>query len=300
LLALSAGAEVPAKLPTVFKTLSGVEIKNGRVLSQSDSGLKIMHDNGIVTLGAKDLPEDLARLFGVMTDVESDDAKPLPSVLSFEGRQYTNVELAGVDPDGIRFKHADGLSKIVYEKLPANLVSDYGPFDEKLAISYRSQQQEHQRELSKARLEHLRRENAEAAKAQTPTGSMPQDPPVEQARENEGVVSGGSPSSSINQKASPLVLVKLAGRSSGGKDRNVTWSTSWGSYNRTDTSFRSIRCLVTSLAAGPQIARLQCLFIVRPVGGSLTARMVLRLECASKRGTSILAGVGEYWTGKAE
>ena len=258
--AIAAKSQTAPELPPLFKTTKGVEIKNGKIMSRSDAGLKIMHDNGIITLRPTELPADITNRIGLSPSGEP-ETKSLPAAITITGKTYASAELAGIDPDGIRIVHSEGASKIPFEEMPPQLVQDFGPFDAELAIKYRAQQKEMQAAIHKARIEHIQKENEIAASSQNSPTQAPSTTTTP-----DTIVSSGD--------VSPVVLVKLSARSSGGKNRNTTWETNYGSYNREDTSSRSIYCAVSSLANTPQTVRMQCIFIVRPIQGALVGKVV--------------------------
>lgn len=54
----------------------------------------------------------------------------LPTLKTIKGMEYTDVKVTQKQPDGIRITHANGIARIIYTDLPANVVEQLGGFDE--------------------------------------------------------------------------------------------------------------------------------------------------------------------------
>lgn len=251
---VSAAAQTPVQLPPLFKTSKGAEIKNAKISAQNPDSIKVMHDGGIATIPHSQLPPEVLASLGINPAAQpSENIIKLPNPLATSKSEYADPELLAVEPDGIRIRHTLGYAKVKYEDLPAVVVEIVGPFDPKLAASFRDAQAERDREAyaaqRKAILDAQNASNASAKAAQ------------EKMDEHKNALLADP------KLVSPSVFVELTAYSTGGKSRDTDWATTWGSYSRTDVSERKMQCTIASKIGGYQRARLQCIFLTREVSG---------------------------------
>jgi hypothetical protein len=158
-----------------------------------------------------------------------------------------------VEPDGIRIRHALGSAKVKHEELPADIIALVGPFDPKLAKSFREAQLERDREAyaaqRKAIMDAQASSNASVAAA------------LQKIEEHKNALLADP------KLISPSIFVELSAFSSGGKSRDTDWATTWGSYSRSDVSKRKMQCSIISKLGGYQRCRVQCIFLTREVSG---------------------------------
>lgn len=271
-------------LPASFKTLKGVEIKNAKVTGQTPDAVKVMHDGGIATLPHNQLPPEVLTLLGVdPASTPPEDSVVLPDPLETAKNKYEKPELVSVEPDGIRIKHMLGSAKVPYEDLPPAVVALVGPFDAALATSFRAAQAERDRA------------------AYTATRKAILD-----AQQSSAVANPNNSQTDAHRTAlladpklvSPSVFVELIGQSFGGKSRDTSWTTTWGSYNRDDASSRKMLCTIRSKSSGFQRARIQCLFLTREVSGGKDLLYEIVADDLVSLGPGVTKNVGA--SGQAE
>lgn len=159
-----------------------------------------------------------------------------------------------MEPDGIRIKHSLGSAKVRYEDLPQEVITLVGPFDPERAEAFRKAEDERNREaytMARKAIEDAQRAGASA------------DLAARKALDDEKAALLADPNF-----ISPRLYIEIRAQSTGGKNRDTDWATTWGSYNRTETSKREMHCTIQSKYRGFQRARLQCLFLTRDVTGS--------------------------------
>lgn len=257
LLILIAGmsyAQQAPNLPPAFKTTKGIEFKNAKISAQNGDSIKILHDGGIATIPHGQLPPEVLALLGISaSQAPAENVIKLPDPLATAKNSYTQPELVAVEPDGIRIRHSLGSAKVRHEDLPQSVVDQVGPFDPKLAASFREAQAERDREA------YATAQRAIQAAQQAETAA---------AAENNQLVEEHKQALLADPKlVSPSVAVEISASSTGGKSRDTDWATTWGSYSRTDVSERKMVCTVRSKISGYQRARIQCIFLTREVSG---------------------------------
>lgn len=254
LTALFVYSEEPPVLPKAFKTSKGAEINNAKISAQNPDSIKVMHDGGIATIPHKQLPPEVLTILGINPATQpAEEAIKLPDPLETTKSKYETPELVAVEPDGIRIRHSLGSAKIKHEELPKDVIDLVGPFDAKLASSYREAQAERDRAayaatrkaLMEAQAESIASAKAAQEKLDEHKNALLADPKL----------------------ISPSIYVEIKAYSTGGKNRDTDWATSWGSYSRTDVSERKMYCTIQSKIGGYQRARLQCVFLTREVSG---------------------------------
>lgn len=242
------------QLPPTFKTTKGVEIKNGQITSSTETAIKVMHDGGIATIQHNQLPTEVLQLLGIEAAPPTEPAIALPDPLVTAKASYDKPELSAVEPDGIRIKHVLGSAKLRYEDLPPALLEVVGPFDPAQAESFRKAEDERAREAyAQTRKVILDAQRADAA------------PEIARQKELDDLKATLMANPNL---ISPSLSLEISASSSGGKSRDTTYATTWGSYARTETSKREMFCTIQSKTRSLQRARLQCLFLTRDVTGS--------------------------------
>jgi hypothetical protein len=78
------------------------------------------------TIAAIPPPAPVAPPPGGVPSTPSKPTNNLGTITTSDGKTYQNCQLLKVDPDGIVVNDADGITKIVYEKLPADLEKRFG------------------------------------------------------------------------------------------------------------------------------------------------------------------------------
>ncbi len=249
ILAAFAFVSAATELPKSFKLKNGQEINNAKILDRDDAVLKISHDSGIAKVKIAELPEEVLLSLGIESNAEEEIR--LPNPLMVQNKTYSDAVLLSVEPDGIKIKHALGITKIAYESLPENLLKECGPFDPALALKFRSESQERDREALRLAKE------AESKATLANNRSLAASAEERNASKQELI---DNPS-----KISDFISVELSAYSVGGKKNLQTGGVL--SSTKTETSSRSMRCLVKSKMSDPQRIRLQCLFITRGITG---------------------------------
>lgn len=248
-------AQEAKQLPSEFTTTKGQKITGAKLTGQGPDSIKVMHDGGIATLPVSQLPKEVLTALGLeATESSAVDSYKLPSPFETTRTSYTEAELMAVEPDGIRIKHTLGTAKVPYEELPEQVKSDLGPFDPSRATAFREAQAEQNRMAQQAAREALKKATA-ANYAASIEAQKREDQHKEDLLKNPRLVS-------------PRVFVELIAYSQGGKNRDTSWATTYGSFARTDVSTRKMYCTIVSKAGGVQRVRLQCLFLIREVDGA--------------------------------
>ena len=237
----------------VIETSKGKKYYGVKITGQTEAGLKIMHDGGVALIPFAELPEHILTLIGAQAAPKSEPEVPLPNPFKTTKVEYKDAELTAVEPDGIRIKHAQGAAKVPYESLPQSLLDVVGPFSAEAAAQFRLAEAERNREAYLAtRQAIMASQNAEAEIIE---------------KEKEKVEEQKQELLANPKKVSPVLAIRIAASSTGGKSRDTTFKTYYGSYARTDTSVRNMVCSVSSIARAYQRAHLQCLFLTRDVTG---------------------------------
>ncbi len=247
-------AENPSKVPSAFTTTKGISIRNARITSQNSDSIRLMHDGGIATIPLSQLPAEVLHALGLsLPPAKPEQAIQLPDPIKTIKAEYKSPELIAIEPDGLRIRHSLGSAKIKHEELPNDVIALVGPFDPKLAASFRQAQAERDREAYAAqRKAILESQNAIMAEAKAAEEKVDEHKQALLADPN---------------LVSPSIFVELSAYSTGGKSRDNDWLTTWGSYSRTDTSSRQMQCAIASKINGYQRARIQCIFLTREVSG---------------------------------
>jgi hypothetical protein len=241
-------------LPPSFTTTQGKVIKNASIRERTESAIKIMHDGGIATIPHNHLPGEVLAALGISTVAPEEPAMSFPQPFTTGNASYQKAELIGVDPDGIRIKHDQGAAKVRFEDLPPFIIQQVGPFDPKRAEEFRIAEQERNRAVYTAARGAINAAQAAATNAAIANQKNLDD-------QKQALLSDP-------QKISDVVNVRISATSSGGKNRDTNWQTYYGSYDRTDTSKRTMVCTITSRSGGFQRVRLQCIFLTRDVSGA--------------------------------
>lgn len=255
LLCLLATSLVAADLSSiqVIETVKGKKYSGVKVTAQTDAGLKIMHDGGVAVIPFTELPAHVLTLIGVQAPPPAEPDVLLPNPLPTPKGEYKDAELTGVDPDGIRIKHAEGVAKVPFESLPQSLLDVLGPFNADAAAKFRLAEAERNREAYVAtRQAIMAAQNAQSEILEEEKAKL-------EAQRQELLANP--------DQVSPVLAIRIAASSTGGKSRDTTFKTSYGSYARTDTSIRNMVCAVSSVSRSYQRAHLQCLFLTRDVAG---------------------------------
>lgn len=124
-----------------------LDYKNVVVLNVYSNGIRIQHSDGIKTLRSVELPPEVRGKLGLAEPVSSDKTPTgteLDSQLSKETKfdsllSYKNVVVTKVYPDGLKIQHADGVTKIQIEELPADVRVQFG-LEEAGALKHRVNQ----------------------------------------------------------------------------------------------------------------------------------------------------------------
>jgi hypothetical protein len=241
-------------LPASFTTTQGKVIKNASIRERTEDSIKVMHDGGIATLPNSHLPPEILTVLGISSVEPSEPTISLPHPFTVGPTSYLKAELTGVDPDGIRIKHDLGAAKVPFELLPPIIIDQVGPFDPKRAEEYRKAEQERNRAAYTATRNAINAAQAVASNALIADQKALDD-------QKEALLKDP-------KKISDVVNVRISATSSGGKNRDTNWQTYYGSYDRTDTSKRTMVCTITSRSGGFQRVRLQCIFLTRDISGS--------------------------------
>jgi hypothetical protein len=80
-------------------------------------------------------------------------ALTLPKLVTVSGAEYQNVTVTQKQPDGIRIMHANGVARIKYTELPAEVQSALGGFDPKEIAEAKKRGEQQEREEAKAAAE---------------------------------------------------------------------------------------------------------------------------------------------------
>ena len=250
---LAFGQALP-DLPTSFTSTQGKSYTGVKVSAFADDTIKFIHDGGIASLPVNHLPIQIIASLGLAVPPPEESLPTLPQPFIVGGTAYQNAELTGVDPDGIRIKHELGVAKVPHQLLPQSVLDAVGPFDPAIAEQFK------QAEIERNRAAHAATREALNAIQTAATNAIVAD---QQALDDEKQALLADPT-----KVSPIVNVRISASSTGGKSRDTNWQTYYGSYDRTETSKRSMVCTITSRSGGYQRARLQCLFLTRDVAGA--------------------------------
>lgn len=253
LLCTTATAQI-VQLPPVFKTIKGIEIKNAKVTGSTESAIKVMHDGGIATIQHNQLPPEVLQILGIEGTPQAEPEIALPDPLVTAKTSYEKPQLTAIDPDGIRIKHPLGSAKVRYEDLPPSVLPLVGPFDPSRAESFRKAEEERNRDAY-----------AQARKAIEDAQRAGAAPDIARQKELDELKAALMADPNL---ISPTLALEIIAYSSGGKSRDTTYATTWGSFARTETSKREMYCTVRSKTRGLQRARLQCIFLTRDVSGS--------------------------------
>lgn len=253
LLPLCISAQV-ITLPETFTTTKGQSIRNAKITGTPEGAIKIMHDGGIATLPHNQLPSEVLSLLGITAAPPEEPKIMLPDPLVTQlGISYVTPVLTEVDPDGIRISHSNGRAKVRYEELPATVLEVVGPFDPKLAASFRDQEEERNRTAYKnARDAIMEAQNAGNAAAAADQAAM--EAQLKEFQDDPN-------------KLSSVISVEIKASSTGGKNNETNWQTWWGSSSKSTTSERTMRCTIQSKSGSPQRMRMQCLLLSRDIGG---------------------------------
>lgn len=242
------------QLPLSFTTTGGKVIKNAIIRESTLDSIKVMHDGGIATLPHTQLPSEVLTALGISSVTPEEPAITLPQPFTAGNASYQKAELTGVDPDGIRIKHDQGAAKVRFEVLPPFVIDQVGPFDAKRAEEFRQAEQERNRSIYTAA-----RQAINAAQAAATNAAIENQKTLD--HQKQALLADPS-------KISDVVNVNITATSSGGKNRDTNWQTYYGSYDRKDTSKRTMVCTITSRSGGFQRVRLQCIFLTRDVSGA--------------------------------
>lgn len=236
-------------LPVSFVTKAGVTVKGGKVTGISEKGVKVMHDGGITLIATSQLPDDVRQTLG-LSDSFSPEPQALPTLpdpLTVKDKAFVHPVLVAIDPDGIRFKHEAGSTKLGYELLSPELQKALGGFDPDKAAIFRKAHEEAQGQaraaVHKQKMAMLEAENKMMAEAS-------KNPEMDRLREDPDYLTQN-------------VNVKLSGQAQGGKSRYEPWKTDYGSYQRSDTSSYQLLCNLTTLEPNPQRVRMQAFRLSR-------------------------------------
>lgn len=247
-------SQTAPELPENFTTKQGKTFQGAKLNAVTEDAIKFFHNGGIATIPFSQLPIEVIARLGVAVPLPDDTVVSLPDPFVVGTASYQKAELTGVDPDGIRIKHDLGAAKVPYQLLPQSVLAEVGPFDPTKAEQFK--QAETERNLAALTAARQAREAVQAAA----TNAIVAD---QKALEAEKQALLADPT-----KVSPLVNVRITATSTGGKNRDTNWQTYYGSYDRTETSKRTMVCTIASRSGGFQRVRLQCLFLTRDVSGS--------------------------------
>lgn len=274
----------PISLPEKFYTRGGVSIEKGKMLGQTTDAIKVMHSNGISLIPHSDLPPEVASLLGInIEEAEGfSDELPLPNPLVTAKFNLKNPSLSGIDPDGVRVRHSNGITKIPYEDLDADLLTRFGPFDAKQAGIFREREKEIQKIAYKAV------QAAKMADAQLLSGESIQSSSASVGADSSDVSLHSKPTPALGSKAatkqallenpsiiSDIVRVVISARSDGGRINEDSRGPQTMDRTKVVTSFRNISCTIESKWDNYQRVKLQCLLLTRGIvgGGPLTANI---------------------------
>ena len=275
----------PLSLPEKFITRKGLSIENGKMLNQTTDTIKVMHSNGITLIPHADLPPEVASMFGINIDSSENSSEefPLPNPLVAGKYSLEKPSLSGIDPDGVRVRHINGITKIPYEYLTSELLTQFGPFDSKQAAIFREREKEIQR------ITYRSVQDAKLAEINILSGGSAQTAPASLNSESSaGSLSSQAPpvlgSKAATKQAllenpsiiSDIVRVAISARSDGGKINSESRGSQTMDHTKVVTSFRNISCNIVSQWDNYQRIKLQCLLLTRgSVGnGPLTANVV--------------------------
>jgi hypothetical protein len=250
------------KLPSSFKTTSGIEIKNPRVTGRTEEAVKIMHDGGIATIAYSQLPLEILEALGLQAQSVVSDVIKLPDPLATTKGTYLKPELRAVEPDGIRIIHTLGTAKIWHEHLPISVAESVGPFDPVRATEFREAEAERARQ-------HYKEGRKVLNDAQRAANNYEQS-------QRDAVEAQKAQLVDNPEMVSPIVSVQLSASATGGRNRDKTYQAPWGSHAWTDTQRRSMVCRIASNVKSYQRVRVQCLFFTKEVsaGRSVLSEIV--------------------------
>lgn len=236
---VAGGAELPKRIVTPKATYI-----NPRVVHLGDRILKISHEAGIANILLSDLPADVCLALNI--PFSGGPKITLPSPFKAGGVTYESAQLLSVDPDGIRISHASGSAKVRYEHLSHDITAQLGGFNFEAAAAFRESVALQQQQAHSAIADTKQAMNAPGL------GPSPTDPSSNnQSQQTEGPVSVGPSITMVGKTVSM------------GREVTTTWSTSWGSYQKTGNSRRCVALTVSTVARRPQQATVEMLFLWR-------------------------------------
>lgn len=281
-------------LPDTFTTTKGQIISRGRIIMEQMDAVKVLHDGGVTLIPLNQLPAEIKTLLGI-GETKSEEEIKLPELLTLDGKDYNKPLLLAIEPDGIRVQHSNGTAKLKYEKLEPSLQKLLGGFDAVRAADFRTAEMERQKQAlaSIAEAKEMERAiNSGQVSASPPSIDGNASPKLSASSTDAEEMAGLASDPSL---ISRVVNVRLTGRSEGGKSRETSWQTDYGSFARRDTSSRRFMCQVTSTGSKPQRARIQALWLTRSMANGTLGVAILedaKVNLAVS-GSATVGAVGE-------
>jgi hypothetical protein len=167
-----------------------------------------------------------------------------PTLNTTRGREYKDVTVVKVEPDGLRIRHESGTAKIPFSELPVSIQKKYG-YDQAAAESYRKEYERNAAAVEADLDEAIRASNfRRSAKTAPPT------PSDEASTRPSAAPQGANPSSG------PTDVKLQAATSSMGRGSDTSWQTSWGSYDTSVFRARAVSVTVRAATGGDAVIEL--------------------------------------------
>lgn len=146
-------------------TLSGRIYRNVEVKRVEEQAVQIAHDGGTAKVYFSEIPVSQRETYRAATPVP--DVPPGPEdLVAADGQVFRHVEILLVEPDGLTFRHAGGVSKVRFTGLTKELQEKHG-YDPQAALKFQralaaEKRRAQQAEVERAAQEELAREQAAA------------------------------------------------------------------------------------------------------------------------------------------
>ena len=150
-------------------TRAGPIYRNVVVKRVEEYAVVIAHDGGAAKVYFSDIPDQAVR-DKYRTATPAPDA-PLGSndLVAIDGQIFRNVDVRRVEPDGLTFHHAGGVTKLRFPSLPKDIQKKYG-YDAQAAMKY---QREEAAKKKRAQAEEAERQARKAAPPPESAGDTP-------------------------------------------------------------------------------------------------------------------------------
>lgn len=183
----------------------------------------------------------LILLLGLSSLLPGADA--YPTLNTTRGREYADVTVTKVEPDGLRISHESGTAKIPFAELPVHIQKKYG-YDPAAAAAYREEYERNAAAVEADLDEAIRANSSKPKKTATST------PTAEASTRPSTAPQGANPSSV------PTDVKLQAATSSMGRGSDTSWQTSWGSYDTSVFRARAVSVTVRAATGGDAVLEL--------------------------------------------